>query len=206
MAKRAALGGTFDPVTAGHIYIQWMLCATGIFDKIYIIPSGRRPDKIAVASPKLRLMWLKIMKSTLPEEWQDMVEIDDRDIDRENTPTADLMRLLSRENPDSQLFFVVGADLVEPKEIWNGKCAIRQQWNHGNTLWDSTNFVVVPRVGYADPHTFGLDPNKFIILPDAPPETASSLVRENRKQGKEWMHMIGNESIIDSIIYSDIYL
>lgn len=206
MAKRAALGGTFDPVTAGHIYIQWMLCATGLFDKIYIIPSGRRPDKIAVAPPSLRRMWLKIMKSTLPEEWQEMVEIDDRDIDRENTPTADLMRLLCRENPGSEMYFVVGADLVEPKEIWNGECAITHQWNHGKALWQSTNFVVVPRIGCADPHTFGLDPNKFIILPDAPPDTASSIVRENRKLGRSWMEMVGNEFIIDSIIHSGIYL
>lgn len=206
--KVAILGGTFDPVTLGHIEIAVMLGNLGIFHKILMVPSGRRSDKKKVATPDQILYMLKLAKSSLPEEMREKFEIDERDIRRENTPTADLMRLLSREEypPEKyELYFVVGGDLVQPLESLNGQSQITGVWYRGKVLWEENKFVIVPRAGYPDPNTFGLDPNKCIVLPNAPAATSSTEVRQNRKDGTSWMHLVGDQAIIEYIEYHDIY-
>ncbi len=205
--KIAIFGGTFDPVTRGHIEIANMIGDLRVFHKIIFVPSGRRSDKTQVATPDQILYMLKIACSALPENVQAIVEIDERDIKGENTPTADLMRALYRKfSPDEfELYFVVGGDLVEPLKRLNGESQITGLWYRGKVLWEENKFVVVPRLGYADPNTFGLDPDKCIILPEAPFATSSTEVRVSRKQKKEWMHFVGEPAIIQYIEYNNIY-
>jgi nicotinate (nicotinamide) nucleotide adenylyltransferase len=205
--KVAIFGGTFDPVTRGHIEIASMIGDLQAFYQIIFVPSGRRPDKAQVATPDQILYMLKIARSALPEEIQAIVEIDDRDIKGDNTPTADLMRSLYRKFPPNEfkLYFVVGGDLVEPLDRLNGESQITGLWYRGKVLWEENNFVIVPRLGYPDPNTFGLDPDKCIILPKAPFATSSTEVRLSRKQKKEWMHFVGEPALIQYIEYNNIY-
>ncbi len=205
----AVLGGTFDPVTAGHIQIMFLLCKMDRFSKVLIVPSGRRSDKKKVATPQQILTMLKFAISSLPEEFREKVVINERDLFRENTPTAELMRILyNEEYPREQyeLYFVVGGDLVEPLERFHGKSQITGNWYRGKVLWDENKFVIVPRAGYADPHSFLLDEEKCVILPEVPIDTSSTMVRENRKQGKEWMHLVQDQALIEFISYNELYL
>ncbi len=205
----AVLGGTFDPVTAGHIQIMLMLCNMDRFTTVLVIPSGRRSDKHKVATPHQILEMLKLAISSLPEELREKVVINERDLFRENTPTADLLNDLYNEDYPRErfeLYFVVGGDLVEPLVRLEGKSQITGIWYRGKVLWDDNKFVIVPRAGYADPHTFLLDEEKCVILPKAPIDTSSTKVRENRKLGGEWMHLVCDQAIIEYIVYNNLYL
>jgi nicotinate-nucleotide adenylyltransferase len=62
------------------------------------------------------------------------------DIDRGGTTyTIDTLRDIQRERPDSDLFFITGADAI--KQIFS--------WKDVQGLWDLAHFVAVSRPGHA---------------------------------------------------------
>lgn len=123
MKKMGIMGGTFDPIHNGHIMLG--LCAHEEYglDQVYYMPSGQPPHKqgkrVTEASMRAEMVRLAI------EPYPQFV-FSDFEIKREgNTYTAQTLALLNQYHPDTQYYFIIGADSLfqilnwyHPEEIF----------------------------------------------------------------------------------------
>jgi hypothetical protein len=47
----AVLGGSFDPITDGHLKCACEIVHANVADEVWIVPCGRRPDKPSLKTP-----------------------------------------------------------------------------------------------------------------------------------------------------------
>ncbi len=114
--KIALFGGSFDPVHREHIRIAEEAKRELGLQKLLFIPSYRAPHKAlgAIASGEDRLALLRAACSSLP-----FAEADDIELRAEGTSYTYLTCRAFRERfPHDELFFLVGADMLEDFFTW----------------------------------------------------------------------------------------
>lgn len=134
--KIGIMGGTFDPIHFGHLFIAE--CARYRFnlDKILFIPTGmpvhkRRKD---IIDPVHRLAMTRLAVGTNPN-----FEVSTIETDRTGpTYAIDTLRLLhSREKCSQEYFFITGADAI--LDILT--------WKDVNEIFELCQFIAVTRPG-----------------------------------------------------------
>ncbi len=114
--KIALFGGSFDPVHREHINLAVKAKEELGLDKLYFIPSYRAPHKMlgAVAGGEDRLDLLRAACRSLP-----FAEADDTELKAEGTSYTFVTCRKFRENfPSAEIFFIVGADMLEDFFGW----------------------------------------------------------------------------------------
>lgn len=109
-------GGTFNPPHNGHVRLARAAMRELRLDKLLIIPSCVPPHKIAakLASGEDRLEMCRIAFGGDPK-----VEVSSMELDRKGRSyTVDTLRELKAAYPDSELFFIVGSDMLESFDSW----------------------------------------------------------------------------------------
>lgn len=117
-------GGTFDPVHYGHLLLAETCREQLNLDSVVLLPAGSPPHKsdsdISPASHRLEM--LKLAVSGCPE-----FQIDERELKREGPSyTALTLQELSSEQPDSTLYFLMGADSLRDIPGWKDPQQILQ--------------------------------------------------------------------------------
>ena len=129
------MGGTFDPIHHGHLVAASEVQQTFDLDEVVFVPTGRPWMKAEVSEAEHRYLMTVIATASNPRFTVSRV-----DVDREGaTYTIDTLRDLRAQRPDSDLFFITGADAV----------AQIVQWKDLDELWDLAHFVAVSRPGHA---------------------------------------------------------
>lgn len=112
----ALYGGSFDPVHCEHVrYVSEAKRALAL-DKVIVIPSYIAPHKAhgAAASGADRLQMCRIAFRALP-----YVEVSDHELARAGTSYSYLTcRHFAEKYPQDELFFLVGADMLEDFFTW----------------------------------------------------------------------------------------
>lgn len=136
--KIGVLGGTFNPIHAGHLLLaNWAREEAGL-DEILFIPTGRSYQKNdeEVASPRQRLEMLR-----LALEGKAGFRISEMEIRRPgNSYTYATMEALGRELPFAELWFILGADCLHRMEDWVyperifGACTILAASRNGSPM------------------------------------------------------------------------
>ena len=129
------MGGTFDPIHHGHLVAASEVQQTFDLDEVVFVPTGQPWMKAEVSEAEHRYLMTVIATASNPRFTVSRV-----DVDREGaTYTIDTLRDLRAQRPDSDLFFITGADAV----------AQIVQWKDLDELWDLAHFVAVSRPGHA---------------------------------------------------------
>ena len=143
------LGGTFDPVHNGHIYLAKRVCAKLRLDKIIFIPSYLPPHKkgVKVTSARHRFNMLK-----LAIHGSKKFKISDMEIRRRGRSYSveTLRRLRKKYGQKAELFFITGSDSL--KEL--------DKWKNLQEILTLCRFVVVERPGFK----VKTHPGGFILL------------------------------------------
>jgi nicotinate-nucleotide adenylyltransferase len=129
------MGGTFDPIHNGHLVAASEVAALFDLDEVVFVPSGQpwQKDRQVTACEDRYLMTV-IATAANPR-----FSVSRVDIDRGGpTYTKDTLRDLHALNPDSELFFITGADALASILSW-------QDWEE---LFAMARFVGVSRPGY----------------------------------------------------------
>jgi nicotinate-nucleotide adenylyltransferase len=111
------LGGSFDPVHFGHLWIAEFALESLDLDEIRWIPTAQSPLKgrEPVASDEDRLQMLRLAVSGCEKH-----VVDDREIRRGNVSyTVDTIDELVKEFPDADLFLVLGSDSLASIRLWH---------------------------------------------------------------------------------------
>ena len=116
LQKIGILGGSFDPIHKGHIYMAVNAYEQYALDKIWLIPNGHAPhkdeDKMADAKARLEMCELVASKYKFLETCD--IEI----TSEEYSYTYLTMQKLAQMYPEYEFYFIMGADSLDYFEKW----------------------------------------------------------------------------------------
>ena len=164
--RLGVFGGTFDPPHRGHLAVAKAAQRTFALDRVLLVvandPWKKSPDR-AITPPADRLAMVQALASN-----QAGLEVSDREIRRGGPSyTVVTLRELAAAHPDSELFLIIGRDLVDDFSSWHESVEIGRL----------ATIVVVDRPGYVT------DPQrdwKMLII--EPVDVSSTELREQLQQ------------------------
>lgn len=117
MKKIGIMGGTFDPIHSGHLMLGKQAYEECDLDCVWYMPSRQPPHKKdhQITSPANRLEMVRLAVENTP-----FFACSDFELCRTegNTYTADTLLLLKQAYPDTEFYFIVGADSIFDMEKW----------------------------------------------------------------------------------------
>ena len=114
--KIAIFGGTFDPVHNAHLKLaQWVSNELEL-DRVLFIPNFQHPfnKRKNITDPAHRLEMLRIATRGYPAFFIETFEIERAQI----SYTIDTLRYLHQKYPESDLYFLMGADNISEFDKW----------------------------------------------------------------------------------------
>jgi nicotinate-nucleotide adenylyltransferase len=188
------MGGTFDPVHHGHLVAASEVQAWFDLDEVLFVPTGepwQKSDRV-VSPAEHRYLMTVIATASNPR-----FKVSRVDIDRGGpTYTIDTLRDLSATLPDTDLYFITGADALA--EIFT--------WRDADELFDLARFVGCTRPGYeTDPSIVGEIPRDRVTILEIPALAISSTeCRERRAKGDPVWYLVP-DGVVQYISKHDLY-
>lgn len=200
MGKRVGImGGTFDPVHNGHLIIAEMALENFELDEILFVPSGIPwlKDVSKVLNKKTRVSLTGIAIEDNPNFALSTIEID-----REgNSYSYETVEELKKSNPDTDYYFIMGADALFDVEIWKNpeilmkNCtllvAVRDDYDQ-QQMRDRVNYLV---------HKYQA---KIELLATPRVDISSTMIRERIAAGKCVRYMLP-DPVIEYIKKMQLY-
>ena len=138
MKKLGILGGTFDPIHNGHIYLANAAYEVLGLDEVLLIPARIAPHKVGFDCAPARDRYLMTIFAT---EGKEYLKVSDIELKREGVSyTYDTIKELKNLYPDYELYFIIGGDTVEQLP----------SWYRIMDLLSMITFVAVGRPGYVN--------------------------------------------------------
>ena len=134
--RLGVMGGTFDPIHHGHLVAASEVAAVFDLDEVVFVPTGQPWQKSGseVSDAEHRYLMTVVATAANPR-----FSVSRVDIDRHGpTYTVDTLRDLNELRPDSDLFFITGADVLSEILSWHG----------AGDIWDLAHVVGVTRPGH----------------------------------------------------------
>jgi nicotinate-nucleotide adenylyltransferase len=171
------MGGTFDPIHHGHLVAASEVAGRFDLDEVVFVPTGQPYQKgAAVSSPEDRYLMTVIATASNPR-----FHVSRADIDRDGpTYTVDTLRDLNAiYGPDTELFFITGADAL----------AKILSWKDALEMLSLARFVGVTRPGFelSAAHL----PAESVVLVEVPAMAISSTnCRTRVAEGKPVWYLV----------------
>ena len=170
------MGGTLDPVHNGHLMIAKAVKDFLSLDRIMLLPAGDPPHK---TTPTLKTDRLNMAR--IAAEETDDIFVCGIEIFREGTTfTVDTLTELSEANPNTEWFYIIGADTL----------AVLDTWRNMKGVSEKCTFAVVGRADDAPDESraaylaanYG---SKFVFVPFNGPEISSTDIRGRAAMGED---------------------
>jgi len=130
------MGGTFDPIHHGHLVAAAEVQSLFHLDEVLFVPTGEPSQKDAATVSPAEHRYLMTVIATASNPGFNVSRVD---IDRGGpTHTVDTLHDLRAGLPDSDLFFITGADAL----------AQILSWKDIDDLWNLAQFIGVTRPGH----------------------------------------------------------
>lgn len=130
------MGGTFDPIHYGHLVTAERARGDYELDQVLFLPSGTPPHKPLDQVTDVKHRYMMTVLATLTNPYFEVSRVD---IDREGKSyTIDTLRILKSIYPESELFFITGADAI--LEIMS--------WKNPERLLELSEFIAATRPGF----------------------------------------------------------
>ncbi len=116
MKKIGIMGGTFNPIHFGHLFLAENAYEQLCLDRVLFIPSKNPPhkDKPEDITEQQRVDMIRLAIKGNPH-----FELSTIELERDGmTYTADTMSILKMQNPDTDYYFIVGADSLFMMHKW----------------------------------------------------------------------------------------
>ena len=183
------MGGTFDPIHHGHLVAASEVAAALSLDEVIFVPTGQPWHKKAVSSSEHRYLMTVIATAANPQFTVSRIDIDRPGL----TYTIDTLTDIASERPDSDLFFISGADAI----------AQILAWKEIDQVWSLAEFVAVSRPG----HTLELPeaPDAKISVLEVPALSISSTNIRKRAEEKKPIWYLVPDGVVQYIAKHSLY-
>ena len=133
-ARLGVMGGTFDPIHYGHLVAANEVAFALNLDHVVFVPAGQPWQKESVSDAIHRFEMTRLAIEGNPD-----FSVSRVDLDRDGaTYAVDTVADIAAENPDTELFFITGADALA--DIFS--------WKDPERLLKLAKFVGVSRPGH----------------------------------------------------------
>lgn len=180
-------GGTFNPIHNGHLIMAEQVGSQLGLEKVLFMPDNKPPhrDLKRAIAPEHRITMIQAAIQGNPLFGLELLEVKRGGV----SYTYDTMVELKRKHPDTDYFFIIGADMVNylPK------------WSRIDELIDLVTFVGVKRRGYepASPYP--------ILWVDSPLIEISSTDIRHRVATNQSLKYLVPDPVIDYIDKEGLY-
>ncbi|MCA1292911.1 nicotinate-nucleotide adenylyltransferase [Paenibacillus sp. alder61] len=193
MSRVGIMGGAFDPVHLGHLLAAEAAREQYGLEEVWFMPSHIPPHKHqAGVSGKQRLEMVEAATRANPAFKPLDIELRRGGV----SYTVDTIRELRREHPDLDLYFIIGADMVNYLPKWEGI----------EELTGMLKFIGLQRPGsFLELDALPDHIQQAVHLADMPlVDISSSLVRKRLASGKSVRYMVPDE-VHEYIVRSGLY-
>ncbi|WP_410512226.1 nicotinate-nucleotide adenylyltransferase [Paenibacillus sp. BR2-3] len=191
--KVGIMGGTFDPLHIGHMLAAEAARDSYELDEVWFMPSHIPPHKHAAGvSSEDRLA---MVKETV--KGHECFRTLDWEVNRGGVSyTIETVRMLQEHYPDIDLYFIIGADMVQYLPKWQGIEEIVQR----------LTFIGVGRPGTPlDLEELPSEIADKVVLADMPlVDISSTMLRERAAEGKSIRYMVP-EAVFNYVHRSGLY-
>ena len=115
--KVGIMGGTFNPIHNGHLTLAQCAQKQIGLDKVLFMPSGISYMKKNVLDPQKRADMVHLAIKDNPDFELSLIEVQKSG----NTYTCETLEILTSNNPDTQYYFIMGADSLFQIEQWRNE-------------------------------------------------------------------------------------
>ena len=114
--KTGIMGGTFNPIHIGHLLLAENAKEAAGLDEILFVPSGQPYMKSGM---EIADKWMRLEMTRLAISDNSSFVLSSIEVEREgNSYTCETLELLRKEDPETEFFFIVGADSLFAMESW----------------------------------------------------------------------------------------
>lgn len=133
MKKVGIMGGTFNPIHYGHLFLAENAYEQLGLDRVLFIPTKNPPHKAKpdAVTDQQRVDMISLAISDNPHFELSMMELEREGM----TYTADTLTILNERHPEVEYFFLVGADSL----------FMMQDWHKPQRIFDLCTVVVAGR-------------------------------------------------------------
>ncbi len=179
------MGGTFNPIHLGHLIVAENAYEELKLDEVLFIPSGTSymKDTKEVLDPKIRISLVSEAIDDNPHFAMSTIEVDRGG----NSYSYETIEALREANPDTEYFFLIGADSL----------FLMEEWKHPERIFAQVTIAAAIRSGYShdelDVQIKALEEKyqaKIVKLPCRSVDISSSQIRERVKEGKSIRYMV----------------
>ncbi|MDR2478353.1 MAG: nicotinate (nicotinamide) nucleotide adenylyltransferase [Treponema sp.] len=175
--KLAILGGSFNPVHLGHLFLADTVLSSFDYDRVVMIPAFRSPFK--PGAPNMESTGadrLEMLAASIAGDWR--LTIDNAEIRREGVSyTVDTVRdIISRYRPEGKPGLVIGDDLA----------AGFPQWRESGELLTMVDIIIARRV-HSGEETY---PYPCVQITNEVMEISSAMVRDRIAAGTAWRYLV----------------
>ena len=190
------MGGTFDPIHHGHLVAASEVAARFGLDEVVFVPTGVPWQKAhrRVSPAEDRYLMTVIATASNPRFSVSRVDIDRAG----DTYTVDTLRdLRAQRGPDTDLYFITGADALSQILTWRG----------AEELFELAHFIGVSRPGVRlEEKDISHLPADKVTLVEVPALAISSTAcRERRTSGLPIWYLVP-DGIVQYITKRGLYL
>lgn len=179
-------GGTFDPPHLGHLVAAQDAAEELALDRVLLVVAGLPPHKIdepiSPASIRYEMVRAAVGKGGL-------LDVSDVEMRREGpTFTVDTLRHFRRTSPESDLYFLMGADQL----------AELRTWREPESLGSLATLVAMDREGVDPEETTPLEVESgvrvdFLRVPVTRLDLSSTDVRKRLRDGRSIRYLVPRE-------------
>lgn len=188
------MGGTFDPIHAGHLMAGERARVEAGLDEIWFMPANVPPHKKNAPKASTQQRWEMVCRAIEGNPYFRAIDIEIRK--GGISYSIDTIELLIRLHPEVQFTYIIGADMVQ----------YLPNWHRIDDIVKLIRFVGLGRPGY--PIDLALLPQAVrsqVTLVDMPlVEISSSAIRSERLQGRSiryWVPDVVNSYIEVNHLY-----
>jgi len=190
--RLGVFGGTFDPIHLGHLRAAENALECLGLDRIAFIPAGtppHRPDPISSALDRYAM-------TALATAGHPRFAVSDLELRREGPSyTVDTVASLRRENPDDQVFVIVGSDTFPEMATWRER----------ERLMSLCTVAVVARPGEGSETAGSLEPSSGVARVEGPGLAISASAIRRRVRQKRSVRYLVPEAVADYIAKRALY-
>ncbi|MBU4304667.1 MAG: nicotinate-nucleotide adenylyltransferase [Candidatus Omnitrophica bacterium] len=168
------LGGTFDPIHLGHLFLAETARLNLKLDKVLFIPAWRPPHKnrADISDAEMRYAMIKLATAGNPWFCPSRIEIKKQDV----SYSVETLRSLRKRYPDADFYFIIGSDALPELKTWK----------QIEEIYELCRFVVAPR---PDMEKCSL-PKKALFLKGGFLNISSTTIRQLLRSGKAIRYLV----------------